>query len=503
MNARAPRPDSWRRRTSPLLLASLLLAACGGTKSTTTGKSAAPADCAALKGYGFAPSEAAGPSDSPPESVTSLEELLSWYRGQPTLWSRNLGFGLALDRVAEGGEWSIGGEQTVDVKPLTPLPSGVSNARFAAREAYLRAMMSGGELLTVAAPVPGSFQQGRSFDTVALWTCGRNFPVYVEPGRPVEGVLVSPDRSRLAVVHVGKRQYSGAAVPLYLGDVDIVVVDLRTFATSHIPVDVGDTFGIQSLALAWASPTRLRLRIKDTWNTARDKRIYASCDVEKLPCTLPTAETSVEKDFPRDEVLEVTSLSSYQLEPMPQGFQPPASFVPRTLHVSPDRRWVSFVTDDRNATDMFPSTKRLWARPLSGGQPVLVAKGEGSFHARWLDDEQFVFEAPMEPTPKLANAMAARRQDPQLKLKAEAIAGDERDPDSTARVLERLLQQEATARLAEQGKTPDDLWRLPLRGFSVRTGKTTEYHPGPARLWSHSGGPTHHRKGPAREVPAD
>jgi len=432
-----------------------------------------------------------------------MEEMLAWYRSQPSLWSRNLGFGLALDRVAEGGEWSIGSGETVEVQPLSPLPPGVSDARFAAREAYLRAVASGGEFLTLAARVPGAFQQERIFNTVALWTCGRNFPVYVDPGRQVEGVLVAPDRSRLAVVHVGKRQYSGAIVPLYLNKVELVVVDLRTFAISHLPVEVGD-FGIQSVALAWESPTRLRLRLKDTWNTAQDKRLYATCDVEKLPCTLPTAQTPVEKDFPRDGVLEETSLSAYQLEPVPEGFQALEDLVPRTVHVSPDRRWVSFVTDDDNATDLFPSTRHLWVRPLSGGQPVEVARGEGFFHARWLDAEQLVFEPPVEPSPKLANAMDARRQDPWLKLQAESIAGSQRDPEYTRRVLESLVQHEAVMLLSKQGQvSADDLWRAPLRSYSVRTRQVAEYHPGAARLWSHMGGPSHHRKGPVHEVPAD
>lgn len=494
------------RREVPswLLPCSLLLlsVACSGARPTAGRTRSAP-DCASLAGYGFAPSEPAGPSAQPPESVTSLEELLAWYRGQPTSWSRNLGFAMALDRVAEGGEWSIGKGQTVELKPLDPLPPGTSNVRLAAREAYLRAVMAGGEFVTLAAPIPGPFEAEPAFNTVALWTCGRNFPVYVQPGREVEGVLVAPDRSRLAVVHVGKRNYSGAVVPLYLGDVEITVVDVRTFATTSIPVSVGNTFSFQSLALAWASPTRLRLRLKDVWNSADDKRIYATCDVEQLPCTLPTAVTPAERDFPREGVLEVTSRSAYQLEPLPKGFQPPTDLVPRTVHVSPDGRWVSFVTDDGNANDMFPSTRRLWVRPVSGGERQEVASGEGPLHARWLDDGQLVFEAPPQPSPKLARAMATLKQNRDLKYQAESIAGDTREPGMSARILDSLALQLATRELAAEQVPASEMWRLPLRRYSVSTRQTVEHHPGPARLWSHVGGPTHHRKGPTREVPAD
>ncbi len=492
-----------RREIAWLLPCSLLLlsVACSSSRSTT-GRAAAP-DCSGLEGYGFAPSEPAGPMTEPPETVTSLEGLLAWYRAEPTTWKRNLGFAMALDRVAGGEEWSIGKGQTVELKPLPPLPPGISNVRLAAREAYLRAVMSGGEFVTLAAPVPGSFENELSFDTVALWACGRNFPVYVAPGREVEGVLASPDRSRLAVVHVGKRSYSGAAVPLYLGKVEITLVDVRTFATTSLPVDVGDTFSFQSIALAWASPTRLRLRLKDVWNTADNKRIYATCDVEQLPCTLPTAVTPAERDFPREGVLEVTSRAAYQLEPVPAGFQPSTDVLPRTVHVSPDGRWVSYVTDDGDANELFPSTRRLWVRPASGGDPVEVARGEGPLHARWLDAEQLVFEAPPEPSPKLARVMLGLRESTELKFQAESIAGDAEEPGTTQRVLELLVRQKALRQFASEQVPATELWELPLRRYSPRTGKIVEHHPGPARLWSHLGGPTHHHKGPAREIPAD
>lgn len=409
---------------------------------------------------------------------------------------------MAVERTVESGGLAIRPGQRMELTPPGPVPPSAAEARRAAQEAYHRVVASGAELITLPTrPLFASFQPQRPVNTVAAWACGRNFPLYQEPVDDVEGVLVAPDRSRLAVVHIQKRQYSGAAVPLYLQGVRISVVDLRTFAVTSLPVEPGD-FGIQSIALAWASPTRLRLRLKDVWNTASDKRLYATCDVEKLSCTLPTAPTPVEADFPQGDVLEVTSLSAYPLEPVPAGFQAPENLVARTVHVSPDQRWVSFVTDDEDANEMFPSTRHLWVRPLSGGEAVEVAHGEGLFHARWLDAEQLVFEPPPEPGPRLANLVELARKDPDLERRAESIAGDSREPRLKERLVEWLALQGAARELGEE-KDPASLWRVPLRRYSVRTRETVEHHPGPARLWGSLGGPTHHRKGPAREVPTD
>ncbi len=493
MSTRAPR----RLLSCTLLLLSL---ACAGTKPTAE-RAPAAMDCAALVGHGFTASESPYPTVTPPASVFNLDDQLAWYRAEPSTWSHNLGFAMALDRHLESGLWAEDDRHQFALDPKGPVPPGAEAARRAAQEAYQRAVQSGGEFLTLGMRPFVSREQGLSFQTVALWACGRNFPVYMHPGQSVEGVLVAPDRGRLAVVHVGERRYGGAIVPLSLDEVEIVVVDLRTFTTTVIPVKVGTEFSFESIALAWTSPTRLRLRLKASW--PEDKRIYAACDVDALPCVLPTAPTPVEVDFPRSGVLEVTSRSAFLLEAIPQGFQPPANLAPRSVHVSPDQRWVSFVTEEDDANELLPATRRLWVRPLSGGQDVEVARGERALHARWLDAEHLVFEPPEQPTPQLAEAMASLRGSPELKAEAKSMAEEEGRPEQAQRLFDWLVQQNATRQFGDRRKSAPDLWRLPLHRYSVRTRETVEHHPGPARLWGHMGGPTRHRKGPTHEVPAD
>lgn len=487
-------------RTTAISLRSLSVVACAGCRHKEATKAdASDQSCADLAALGVA--------DRSPGGSTQPDRGPGWLAGalSPEMASKNLGLAIAAESLAqkeelpeELGSFILTGDEGLTKAVASPERK---SALTAAKAAYAKAWAEGGELFVLA----NEGAPGNIFGTVALWKCGRSLPLYVHPYRQVEGFTVSPDRNWLAVVHVGDRQYSGAIVPLYLKDSEIVLVNLRTFEQQRITAP--EALSVQSIALGWDASSQLRIRLKDTWNTSGDSRSYATCDPRQPTCALTAPKDgTTHPTFPRD-ALEVTSLSAYRLGDAPGGFKAPANLVPRTLRASPDGKWVAYLTSDDDADELLPATIHLFVASVGeNAKPLELQRGDELFHFAWQPDGTLAYELPASPSPKLAAAMDEVRKDPEFGAAVSDILGSDsqHSPEEVKRMTDYLAPEFAVRAMNPEQRAEGLYFSSQVARFDPVKGEKLPYHPGEfVRLYSGAGGPTHHHKGPVHEVPAD
>jgi len=427
---------------------------------------------------------------------------------------QSLGVTLALQRLA------------AELPPDTDIGwsrEALAQAIAEARPEYARAVAAGGLFLLASTPdelIPfreGNSQEG-TLDSIVLVREGRFLPVYASPGHAIAGFDVTPERKRLLVVHVAKRQYAGAIVPPGLSGLEVAVVDLETFEAARLPVQ--HNFN-QSLALAFEPPDRLRIRMKDVGNGSDDDRAFFSCRLSALPCTLPeglpdpadwppdagvaeggggtAAQLDTPESFPSSGYLEVTAGTGWRVAALPPGFTPRRGMLTRSIRPSPDGKSVAYVTQ-RVISQGYRDhrlERRLWVQRLPSGKPLQVATGEGWLHAQWLDNDRILFEAEPELSPTLKKEMQ-RRMPAALKKHLLLASPEER------KMLELRLALQTARELKERGEFTGPVTRLGLREFHRTTGKTRDWPYPYVRLWADFQFPVFRpQSGAIIEVPQD
>jgi hypothetical protein len=495
-----------------------------------------PQECQALAALGVG-------DEWPPHASTKkwgIDALLA-FRRDVSLWRTRPALALAIKgttsvRIPPNGSIDIVDEK---VAAANPPQADVEREKALGLELLARVRRAGGEL--VIRGQPRLLGNGVAFGTAALRVCGRDFPVYVDLERDIDGALLSPDRRWLALVHVGARRYSGASVPLYLEGVELALVNLTSLSVQRVLLeDAVQDAGFQSVALGFGPKDTLRVRVKDVWNGASDKRREASCVLGTEPCKLTFREPAKGGGVPAPPArLEVTAKAAYMLEPAPSGYVPApgGDLVLRSVRASPGGGWVAFVT--RRYSRDLGEIHTLWLQPSSGGPAVRVTEAGRMPNARWSSADEIIFEGPVEPRPELERELRALMADPGVQETAKnlALEGEEElseaspeedivrrsdsgalaqvgtesptatvvpDPARVELIARALVEQQATRKLGAAGRTHWDLWRAPLYRYSLRTKQITSEGPGDwVRLWGSLGGPAYHHKGRTHEVAPD
>ncbi len=214
--------------------------------------------------------------------------------------------------------------------------------------------------------------------------------VVFEERRSSIGVLLSsPDGRFLAATHHIDIASGEEGSPNYLSSPWISVVELESLSvfTFAVPTVVEPMLGAQSVSVSWQGEN-LYVLTRDV-RSGGERRQAVQCNAANRTCA-PARVDAID----RDSVYAVaTANGGYLVTPVPLGVVLPEEAERRSVRFSPNGRRFVWVFEEVIAGD--GEVERVLLLHSAEGD-VEIARGRSSFDARWLDDDNVLFDA--EPT---------------------------------------------------------------------------------------------------------
>ncbi len=250
-----------------------------------------------------------------------------------------------------------------------------------------------------------SGHQHAQFNALAAIHDGQVQTVYASPAGSIAGFMPTASPDGVLIVHAVGRGYEGAIVPRVFNRVQMTWLSLPDLRASELTLSCNEILDSIAISLPPAQGAsqamRLHVRTRHSWSNAF---AVLECALAKGPCkilrTLPLHGT--------DAALEVTASTAYRAEPGSAGVSLPGDVLPRSVHASPDGKWLSYVRQQRIKTQTDPDwSHTLWVSSADGSSPREIAKGWGWLHSRWDTDGTLSFDVDPRPSESMARRLEA------------------------------------------------------------------------------------------------